>query len=157
MLLTALALLSGPGGRGPVGSVQEKFPTWVAAHNARLVDRGLLPAFAPRSATEIVVRSLPESDLFRGSFRFPISDGRNMKTRLANMPAKESEGAHPRPEPYDPWWPTWLQGVLTAGPRDNPGYSLHRPIGNDGSVENLLVACNLTKGHCLYWSDSRGQ
>jgi hypothetical protein len=156
MLITSSLLLLGFESSGD-GSVQERYVTWTQAQDNRLVDRGLLPSFAPKTSTEIVVRSVPETDQFRGSFRFPISEGPRIVAKLAVMPAAETNGSVARPEPYDDWWPPWLRGRLTAGPRGNPGYAIYRPLGADDSVESILVACNLTKGHCLYWSDSTAQ
>lgn len=156
MFFTSLTLLLSFDSVGD-GSVEEHYVTWTQAQENRLVDRGLLPSFAPKSSTEIVVRSVPETDQFRGTFRFPISEGPRLISKLASMPAQETNGSVARPEPYDPWWPAWLRGRLSSGPRGNPGYAIYRPLGADESVESILVACNLTKGHCLYWSDSTAQ
>lgn len=154
MFLTSLLLLLSfkPAGDG---SLEEQYLTWTDAQSARLVDRGLLPSFVPKSSTEIIVRSLPGTEQFRGSFRFPTFEAPKVRAKLADMPPNETKGSHALPEPYDPWWPAWLRGRLTSGPRGNPGYSIHRPVNPDASVESVLVACNLTKGHCLYWSDVR--
>ena len=157
MLLGSLLLLLSSGSPMAVASVEERYATWADARELRVLERGLLPSFAPKSATDIFVRSIPGTGQFRGSFRFPISDGPGMIAKLAVMPSQETEGSTARPTPYDAWWPRWLRGKLTAGPRGNPGYAIHRPLGPGESVENLLVACDLTKGHCLYWSDSTAQ
>jgi hypothetical protein len=154
LLLGSVFVLLFTGSSGG-GTVEERYVTWTDASASKLIDRGLLPSFAPRSSSEIIVRSRPATDQYRGTFRFPISDGPRMRPKLADMPASETDGAIALPQPYDEWWPLWLRGRLGAGPRGNPGYSIHRPFGADNAVEDVLVACDFTKGHCLYWSDRR--
>lgn len=136
-------------------SVEERYATWAEAHAAKLDERGWLPWFVPRNASEIVVRGDTRKNDARGSFRFPISETIRLKPKLADMPMDEVNGSTPRPEPYDPWWPEWLTGTLEAGPRGNPGFSIHRPIHESGDVDEMLVACNFTKGQCFFWTDRR--
>ncbi|MFL5319173.1 MAG: hypothetical protein ACJ790_05915 [Myxococcaceae bacterium] len=154
-LLFGTALILAFGGLSKPDSIEEQYPTWKAAHEAKLDSRGWLPWFVPRNATEIVIRSDPRTNDSRGSFHFPISEGPKLKPHFADMPMDEIAGSTPKPVPYDLWWPEWLTGTLEPGPRGNPGYSIHRPVHPNGDVDELLVACNFTKGHCLFWTDKR--